>query len=231
MAPLLSVQDIDTFYGQSQALHGVSLDVDEGEVVSLLGRNGAGKTTTLRSIVGITPPRRGGIQFRGEELVGQSTFEIMRHGIGYVPEDRQVWPTLTVAENLEVPAGRGGDWTIDDAYDLFPTLSELRDSRADNLSGGEQQMLVIARGLLGKTELLLLDEPSEGLAPQIVADVQEALHQLKDDLTILLVEQNVNLALDLADRVFVLANGKVVHESRADDLDADDPAIREHISV
>jgi branched-chain amino acid transport system ATP-binding protein len=231
MAPLLSVQDIDTFYGQSQALHGVSLDVDEGEVVSLLGRNGAGKTTTLRSIVGITPPRRGGIQFRGEELVGQSTFEIMRHGIGYVPEDRQVWPTLTVAENLEVPAGRGGDWTIDDAYDLFPTLSELRDSRADNLSGGEQQMLVIARGLLGKTELLLLDEPSEGLAPQLVADVQEALHQLKDDLTILLVEQNVNLALDLADRVFVLANGKVVHESRADDLDADDPAIREHISV
>jgi len=231
MAPLLSVDGIDTYYGQSQALHDVSLSVEEGEVVTVLGRNGAGKTTTLRSIVGIAPPRRGSIEYGGEDIVGMPTHDIIERGIGYVPEDRQVWSTLTVAENLEVPAGRGGDWTLEDAYDLFPTLDDLREARAGTLSGGEQQMLVIARGLLGGTDLLLLDEPSEGLAPQIVSDVRDAIIDLKDDLTILLVEQNVNLALDVADRVFVLANGEVVHQSRADDLDADDPAIREHVAV
>ena len=231
MAPLLSVDGIDTYYGQSQALHDVSLSVEEGEVVTVLGRNGAGKTTTLRSIVGIATPRRGSVEYGGEDIVGMPTHDIIERGIGYVPEDRQVWSTLTVAENLEVPAGLGGDWTLEDAYDLFPTLDDLREARAGTLSGGEQQMLVIARGLLGGTDLLLLDEPSEGLAPQIVSDVRDAIVDLKDDLTILLVEQNVNLALDVADRVFVLANGEVVHQSRADDLDADDPAIREHVAV
>lgn len=227
----LSVEAIDSYYGQSQVLHDVSLDVDEGEVVALLGRNGAGKTTTLRSVAGIVSPRRGQIRYDGEEITGLSTYEIIQRGIGYVPEDRQVWAPLTVAENLEVPAGRGGEWTIEDAYDLFPKLEDLREAKAGDLSGGEQQMLVIARGLLGGTEFLLLDEPSEGLAPQIVADVRDAILDLKDELTILLVEQNVNLALAVADRVYVLSNGRVVHESDAEDLDADDPTLKEHIAV
>lgn len=227
----LDVDSIDAYYGQSQVLHDVSLDVDDGEVVALLGRNGAGKTTTLRSVAGIVPPGAGQIRYNGDDITELSTFEIIRRGIGYVPEDRQVWEPLTVAENLEVPAGRGGEWTVDDAYELFPTLSNLREAKAGDLSGGEQQMLVIARGMLGGTDLLLLDEPSEGLAPQIVADVRDALVDLKDELTILLVEQNVNLALSVADRVYVLANGRIVHEGAADDLDADDPALREHIAV
>ncbi|MFC7157588.1 ABC transporter ATP-binding protein [Halomarina halobia] len=227
----LTVDAIDTYYGQSQVLHDVSLNVDDGEVVALLGRNGAGKTTTLRSVAGIAPPRSGRIQYDGDDITKLSTFEIIRRGIGYVPEDRQVWEPLTVAENLEMPAGRGGEWTVKDAYDLFPTLSDLREAKAGDLSGGEQQMLVIARGLLGGTDLLLLDEPSEGLAPQIVADVRDALVDLKDDLTILIVEQNVKLALAIADRVYVLANGRIVYESVVDNLDADDPALREHIAV
>lgn len=227
----LAVDAIDTYYGQSQVLHDVSLEVNDGEVVALLGRNGAGKTTTLRSIAGIVPPRSGRITYNGEDITDLSTYETIRRGIGYVPEDRQVWGPLTVAENLEVPAGRGGDWTIEDAYDLFPTLADLREAKAADLSGGEQQMLVIARGLLGGTDLLMLDEPSEGLAPKIVADVRDALIDLKDDLTILIVEQNVNLALSVADRVYVLDNGRIVHESEADDLDADDPTLREHIAV
>ena len=227
----LEIDAIDTYYGQSQILHDVSLDVSDGEVVALLGRNGAGKTTTLRSVAGIVPPRNGHIRYDGEEITGLPTYEIIRRGIGYVPEDRQVWGPLTVAENLEIPAGRGGEWTVEDAYDLFPTLSELSEAKAADLSGGEQQMLVVARGLLGGTDLLLLDEPSEGLAPQIIADVREALVDLEDDLTILIVEQNVNLALSVADRVYILANGRIVHESAADDLDADDPTLQEHIAV
>jgi branched-chain amino acid transport system ATP-binding protein len=227
----LEIDAIDAYYGQSQVLHDVSLDVNDGEVVALLGRNGAGKTTTLRSVAGIVPPKTGHIRYDDKEITGLSTYEIIRRGIGYVPEDRQVWEPLTVAENLEVPAGRGGEWTVEDAYELFPTLSELREAKAADLSGGEQQMLVVARGLLGGTDLLLLDEPSEGLAPQIVADVREALIDLEDDLTILIVEQNVNLALSIADRVYILANGRIVHESAADDLNADDPALQEHIAV
>jgi branched-chain amino acid transport system ATP-binding protein len=227
----LEIDAIDAYYGQSQVLHDVSLNVSDGEVVALLGRNGAGKTTTLRSVTGIVPPKTGHIRYDDEEITGLPTYEIIRHGIGYVPEDRQVWGPLTVAENLEVPAGRGGEWTVGDIYELFPTLSELSEAKAADLSGGEQQMLVVGRGLLGGTDLLLLDEPSEGLAPQIVADVREALVDLEDDLTILIVEQNVNLALSVADRVYILANGRIVHESAADDLDADDPALQEHIAV
>jgi branched-chain amino acid transport system ATP-binding protein len=228
---LLEVEGIDTFYGQSQALHDVSLDVEDREVVSLLGRNGAGKTTTLRSIVGIRPPRAGRITYDGEDITGIPTFEIIRKGIGFVPEDRQVWPTLTVEENLDVPAGLGGSWSVEDTYDLFPVLEDKRAAHAGDLSGGEQQMLVLARGLLGGTDLLLLDEPSEGLAPQIVQDVRDAIEDLKNELTILLVEQNVNMALSVADRVYVLANGRIVHEGRADELDPEDPSLREHVAV
>ena len=228
---LLDVEEVNTFYGQSQALYDVSLSVERGEVVTLLGRNGAGKTTTLRTITGITPAASGVVRYDGEDFTGLSTYERIQRGLGYVPEDRQVWPQLTVAENLEVPAGRGGDWTVEDAYDLFPALADLADTETGDLSGGEQQMLVVARGLLGGTRLLLLDEPSEGLAPQIVADVRDAIVELKDDLTIVLVEQNVRLALEVADRVYVLANGRVVHEDDADGLEPDDPTLREHVAV
>ena len=228
---LLDVEEVNTFYGQSQALHNVSLSVERGEVVTLLGRNGAGKTTTLRTITGITPAASGVVRYNDEDFTGLSTYERIQRGLGYVPEDRQVWPQLTVAENLEVPAGRGGDWTVEDAYDLFPALADLADTETGDLSGGEQQMLVVARGLLGGTRLLLLDEPSEGLAPQIVADVRDAIVELKDDLTIVLVEQNVRLALEVADRVYVLANGRVVHEDDADGLEPDDPTLREHVAV
>ena len=228
---LLDVEEVNTFYGQSQALYDVSLSVERGEVVTLLGRNGAGKTTTLRTITGITPAASGVVRYDGEDFTGLSTYERIQRGLGYVPEDRQVWPQLTVAENLQVPAGRGGDWTVEDAYDLFPALADLADTETGDLSGGEQQMLVVARGLLGGTRLLLLDEPSEGLAPQIVADVRDAIVELKDDLTIVLVEQNVRLALEVADRVYVLANGRVVHEDNADGLEPDDPTLREHVAV
>ncbi|PSP43880.1 ABC transporter ATP-binding protein [Halobacteriales archaeon QH_6_64_20] len=228
---LLDVEEVNTFYGQSQALYDVSLSVERGEVVTLLGRNGAGKTTTLRTITGITPAASGVVRYDGEDFTGLSTYERIQRGLGYVPEDRQVWPQLTVAENLQVPAGRGGDWTVEDAYDLFPALADLADTETGDLSGGEQQMLVVARGLLGGTRLLLLDEPSEGLAPQIVADVRDAIVELKDDLTIVLVEQNVRLALEVADRVYVLANGRVVHEDDADGLEPDDPTLREHVAV
>ncbi|MFB6171741.1 MAG: ABC transporter ATP-binding protein [Haloarculaceae archaeon] len=228
---LLEVEEIDTFYGQSQALHDLSIDVDQGEVVTLLGRNGAGKTTTLRSIVGIAPPRSGVVRYDGEELTGLETYEIIQRGIGYVPEDRQVWTQLTVEENLAVPAGRGGDRTIQDVYELFPKLEDLRNAKAGTMSGGEQQMLAIGRGMLGGTDLLLLDEPTEGLAPLIVEDVRDAIVSLKDELTIVLVEQNVKMALDVADRVYVIANGRNVYESDTEDLDPDSEILKEHVAV
>jgi len=228
---LLEIDGIDTYYGQSQALHDLSLAVGQGEVVTVLGRNGAGKTTTLRSIVGIAPPRNGTIRYDGDDITGEQTYEIIQRGIGYVPEDRQVWTDLTVAENLAVPAGRGGDRTADDVYELFPKLDELRSAKAGTMSGGEQQMLAIGRGLLGGTDLLLLDEPTEGLAPLIVEDVRDAILRLKDELTIVLVEQNVTMALEVADRVFVVANGRNVYESATDDLDPDDEVLTEHVAV
>jgi len=227
----LEIDGIDTFYGQSQALYDLSLSVGRGDVVTVLGRNGAGKTTTLRSIVGITPPRNGAIRYDGEEITGLDTFRIIQRGIGYVPEDRQVWTDLTVAENLEVPAGRGGDWSVEDVYDLFPTLEELSTAKAGTMSGGEQQMLAIGRGLLGGTELLLLDEPTEGLAPLIVEDVRDAILELKDEMTIVLVEQNVEMSLSVSDYVYVIANGRNVYDAPTDDLDADDEVLREHIAV
>jgi branched-chain amino acid transport system ATP-binding protein len=228
---LLEIDDINTFYGESQALHDLSLEVDQGDVVTILGRNGAGKTTTLRSIVGIAPPRTGTIRYDGEDVTGEETYDIIRRGIGYVPEDRQVWTQLTVHENLAVPAGRGGDRTIEDIYELFPKLEELSNAKAGTMSGGEQQMLAIGRGLLGGTELLLLDEPTEGLAPLIVEDVRDAILRLKEELTIVLVEQNVKMALEVADHVFVVSNGRNVYESTTDGLDPDDEVLKEHVAV
>jgi branched-chain amino acid transport system ATP-binding protein len=228
---LLELDAVDAYYGQSKAIEDVSFSVDQGEVVAVFGRNGAGKTTTLRSIVGVLTPRNGTIQFKDRDVTEMPRFERIRMGIGYVPEDRQVWSNLTVEENLSVPAGRGGERTIADVYELFPTLEELKNARAGTLSGGEQQMLAMGRGLLGGTELLLLDEPTEGLAPKIVDDVREAIDRLADELTVVLVEQNLNLALSVADRVVVIADGAVVHQAPAEDISADDEVLREHVSI
>ena len=211
---LLELDGVQTYYGRSHVLEGVSLEVDEGEVVALVGRNGVGKTTTLRSILRLTPPREGTVRYRGEDLDGLSTHEVADRGVGWIPEDRRVFSQLTVEENLRVsvpdPADVGAALPI--AYDTFPILEERRNQEAGTLSGGQQQMLAIARGLVGSNELLLVDEPSEGLAPQIVADVAEALVAAASETTMLLVEQNLALALDLADRFYVLDNGRVDDE-------------------
>jgi branched-chain amino acid transport system ATP-binding protein len=228
---LLEVDSVDAYYGQSRAIEDISFTVDQGDILAMFGRNGAGKTTTLRSIVGVLHPREGTVRFKNRDVTRLQKFERVQMGMGYVPEDRQVWSNLTVAENLAVPAGRGGSRTAEDVYELFPTLDELRGARAGTLSGGEQQMLAMGRGLLGGTELLLLDEPTEGLAPKIVADVREAITRLADELTIVLVEQNLELALSVADHVVVLANGELVHAGDADQLSADDEVLREHVSI
>jgi len=228
---LLEVDSIDTYYGQSQALADVSLRVERGEVVALLGRNGAGKTTTIRSILGINPPRKGTVRYDEEDITGMEPYEIAQRGLGYIPEHREVWGDLTVEENLRVPAGKGGDRTIQDVYNIFPTLAELSASDARNLSGGEKQMLAIGRGILGGTELLLMDEASEGLAPSIVRDVRDAIHELKSDMTILMIEQNTEMALQAADRVYILENGSIGYEGDVTEVRDNEEILREKISV
>jgi len=225
MTSLLEVEEIHTAYGLSRVLFGISLTIEAGECVSLLGRNGVGKTTTMRSIMGLTPPGAGHVRWQGQEITGWSPHRIARAGIGYVPEDRRIFAELTVWENLEVgerAARRPGRWTIDAVGELFPVLRERRDQRGGFLSGGEQQMLTIARTLMGNPELLLLDEPSEGLAPLVVDLLREKIGELKaQGLTILLAEQRVDFALALADRVYVLEKGTVRHSGVAAELRQD----------
>ena len=208
---ILTVEGLYTYYGLSQVLFGVSLQVARGECVCLLGRNGVGKTTTMRSIIGLTPPRRGRVVWKGRDVAGRAPYQIARAGIGFIPEDRRIFADLTVWENLDVASrgGRnGGGWTVERVFDLFPKLRELMNRQGGFLSGGEQQMLTIARTLMGNPELLLLDEPSEGLAPLVVEHLKEQIARLKTDgLTILLAEQNIAFSLDLADRVYVLEKG------------------------
>lgn len=231
---VLDVRGIHTYYGSSHVLHDVSLTVREGEVVTLIGRNGAGKTTTLRSVLGLTPPREGQVVFRGEEIQEIPPNEVRQRGVAWVPEERRVFPGLTVAENLRLAASAGeGDVDLEEVYALFPRLDERRDQRTGTMSGGEQQMLSIARSLLGPTtELLMLDEPSEGLAPQIIDDVRDIVADLNDrGVTVLLVEQNAELALDLADRAYVLETGRIEYEGDADDLREDEDLMREYLGV
>jgi len=232
VTPLLSVEDIRTAYGLSQVLFGISLDVAQGECVCLLGRNGVGKSTTMRSIMGLTPPRAGRVVWRGQNVAGWPPYRIARAGIGFVPEDRRIFAELSVWENLDVAARaarRPGRWTIPRVYELFPVLSERRNQRGGFLSGGEQQMLTIARALVGNPELLLLDEPSEGLAPLVVALLREKIAELKaEGLTILLAEQGVAFSLALADRVYVLEKGTVRHAGPAAEL-RDDPALLDRL--
>jgi branched-chain amino acid transport system ATP-binding protein len=230
--PLLAVEEIHTYYGESHVLEGVSLDVRAGEVVALVGRNGVGKTTTLRSILQLTPPREGSVRYYDMECIGRRTHEITERGIGWIPEERRVFSQLTVAENIQIAAPAGDRETArNTAYETFPDLERFAERKAGTLSGGQQQMLAITRGLVGKNDLLLVDEPSEGLAPQIVAAVAEAIETVATDTTVLLVEQNLPLALDLADRFYALDNGRVVTSGATDEVSSDDEALRGYLSA
>ena len=234
-APILAVEDVFTSYGLSQVLFGVSLSVAAGECVCLLGRNGVGKTTTMRSIMGLTPPRQGRVMWKGRDVAGRHPYEIAGLGIGFVPEDRRIFADLTVWENLDVAArSRGGPsgWTLERVFGLFPQLRELVDRQGGFLSGGEQQMLTVARTLMGNPELLLLDEPSEGLAPLVVDHLKEQIARLKQDgLTILLAEQNVDFCLDLADRVYVLEKGRIRYEGTAASFRNDESVRAQYLAL
>ena len=232
--PLLRVREVYTAYGLSQVLFGVSLDVARGECVCLLGRNGVGKTTTMRSIMGLTPPTRGRVEWKGQDIAGRAPHDVAKRGLGVVPEDRRIFADLTVWENLDVATRRvrNGGFTLERVYELFPKLAELRDRQGGYLSGGEQQMLTIARTLMGNPELLLLDEPSEGLAPLVVDHLREQIGRLKrEGLTILLAEQNVDFSLSLADRVYVLEKGAVRYEGTTQAFRADESIRHQYLAL
>jgi len=230
---LLELEDVETYYGESHILQGVDLEVGAGEVVALLGRNGVGKTTTMRSILQLTPPESGSIRFDDEELVGKDTYEVAEAGIGWIPEDRRMFGRLSVEENLRaaVPDSDSVAAGLEQAYERFPILRERAGQRAGDLSGGQQQMLAIARGLIGDNDLLLVDEPSEGLAPKIVTDVGEALLEASESIPILLVEQKLGLALDLADRFYVMDQGQIIDEGDTADVSTEDERLRRHLSA
>jgi branched-chain amino acid transport system ATP-binding protein len=229
---MLSVNEIHTYYGLSHILFDVSLTVAKGEVVGLLGRNGAGKSTTMRSIMGLTPPKQGTVIFKGQEITGKKPFLLVRQGLAYVPDDRRIFADLTVDDNLEIPFGRNNEWTRERVYDLFPALAEIKSRRGGNLSGGEQQMLTIGRALMNSPELLLLDEPTEGLAPLIVRDLEQQILKLKEaEISILLSEQNVKSALKLSNRVYVIDNGRIRFGGTVADFEADEETKKKYLMV
>ena len=229
----LILKEVNSFYGKSHILHDISMEVEEGEVVSLLGRNGAGKTTTLRSIMGVTPPRRGVITYRGESLVGLAPNVIAQKGIGIVPQDRRVFQNLAVIDNLRIAtrAKEGFQWDFDRIFQHFPRLRDLRYSRGENLSGGEQQMLAIARTIMGNVDLLLLDEPFEGLAPLIIMEIRNIIDNIRAGMTVIIVEQNAEVALGLSNRTYVLENGRVVHHGDARELLRDKELRAKYLAV
>lgn len=232
----LTVESIHTAYGLSQVLFGISLKVDPGECVALIGRNGVGKTTTMRSIMGLTPPRQGKVMWKGQDIARLPPYKICQLGIGFVPEERRIFPELSVWENLDIArrparAGRQG-WSEPEVFALFPDLEGIRDRRGGVLSGGQQQMLTIARTLMGNPELLLLDEPSEGLAPLIVEQLRDKVAQLKaTGLSIVLAEQNLEFVLSLADRVYILEKGEVRYTGTPADLRANQDIVKQYLTI
>jgi branched-chain amino acid transport system ATP-binding protein len=232
---MLRVDDLHVYYGDSHVLQGVSLEVRSGEVVCLLGRNGAGKSTTLRGIVGVNPPKSGRVNFKGQDITARPVYETIRRGLAFVPEDRRIFPGLTVNENLEVavlqPKEGNTPWTIDRIYATFPLLSKLKTRKGGNLSGGEQQMLAIARALVGNPLMLLLDEPCEGLAPVIVEELGRVIRGITADMPVLLAEQNALFALSIADRGYVIDKGVIRYEGARAELLSNQEVQSRYLSV
>jgi branched-chain amino acid transport system ATP-binding protein len=232
---MLEVDNIHTYYGESHALQGVSLKLEAGEVVCLLGRNGAGKSTTLRSIIGLSVPSKGKVMFQGRDIAGQPAYRIARSGIGLVPEDRRIFPGLSVRDNLEVAQyrrpGSSGQWTVERIFDEYPMLGELANQDGSTLSGGQQQMLAVARSLMSEPLLLLLDEPNEGLAPVIVQQIGALIDQLSKTTTVLFTDQSVHFALKHARRAYILEKGMIVHEANSQDLINDIDTQHRYLSV
>ena len=234
---MLSVEDIHTYYGESYVLQGISLQVERGRIAAVLGRNGVGKTTLIRSIIAFTPPRRGQVIFEGTDIARFPSYRIAQAGIGIVPQGRRIFPSLSVRENLEIAAraavpGAPPAWTIDSALALFPALAERLKNGAGTLSGGEQQMLAVARALVGNARLMLMDEPTEGLSPQLVAELKQLVLRLRESgLGILLVEQNIDFALETADTVAVMDKGKIVYRGAPRELAADEGVQKTYLGL
>jgi len=229
---VLVLQDVHTYYGESHILKGISSEIKKGELVTLLGRNGAGKTTTLRSIMGIVPPKQGRITFEGKDICGQKPHSIASLGVGYVPEERMIFPSLSVLENLSLPSTKGGLWELEKIYQYFPVLGERADQKGSQLSGGEQQMLAIARILTMDLKLMLLDEPTEGLAPMLVREIATILREIrKTGITILLVEQNTRFATGVSDKHCILYNGQIVYEGSNEEFKADTEVQKRYLGV
>ena len=229
---MLEVSGLHTYYGESHVLQGVSLTVGPGEVVAILGRNGMGKTTLMRSIIGFTPPRRGSVRFKGQDITGWASHRMTGLGMALVPQGRRVFPSLSVRENLDVARRGDGRWSLEGVYAVFPRLRERERNRANKLSGGEQQMLAIGRALMSNPDLLLMDEPTEGLAPLIVREVGRVMGELRGQgLSILLVEQNLPLALAVANRIHILSRGQIVHSSTPAELMASEAVKSRYLGV
>jgi branched-chain amino acid transport system ATP-binding protein len=233
---LLAVNDVHAFYGKSQILHGISMEIDKGEIVALLGRNGVGKSTTLKSIMGLVSPKRGSVLFKGAELAGLKAHTICRTGVGYVPEERRVFPELTVKENLLMGLKPGhcveDPWTIEKIYERFPRLGERERQKGKHLSGGEQQMLTMGRTLMGNPEILLLDEPTEGLAPALVDMVVQICHEVNErGCSILVVEHSLDVALSLASRGYIMSKGEVVFHGSRDELANNEEVRKKYLEV
>lgn len=233
---LLDIKGTNTYYGKSHILHGVSMEVDKGEIVTLLGRNGVGKSTMLKSIMGLVTPRNGSIRFKGRDLVGMKPHKICHLGVGYVPEDRRIFPKLTVRQNLQVglkPKQKvQNPWTVERIYEFFPQLRDRDSLKGGNLSGGEQQMLTIGRTMMGNPEIILVDEPTEGLAPLLVEMVEKILRSAKEEgISILLVEHAMDVALGLADRTYVMSKGEIVFHGTSEELRADQEVRKKYLEI